>query len=98
MEMTAYGTEARLEARIAKIEDMKQWDADAAAFHSLFGAMIFIPAALYMIGFCILIPLSVIWGIRALANNTQYRLMAYLGMGISFYYAAMGLCYMCSVC
>ena len=99
-EIVRYYTEYAEAARIVAEdrEDDVQWYADAAAMHSFLGALLFMPTAFYMVGFYILIPLSVIWGIKAISENTRYKILAYIGIGVSFFYAAMTCCYFCSVC
>lgn len=100
MEIVRYYTELEENTRtVAEDRSIdRQWYADAAALHSFLGALIFMPAAFYMVGFYILIPLSVIWGIKAICENTRFKTLAYIGIGVSFFYAAMTCCYFCSVC
>ncbi len=100
MDIARYGVEYEEATRIVA-EDRsseRRWYADVAALHSFLGALLFMPAAFYMVGFYILIPLSVIWGIKAICENTRYKTLAYIGIGVSFFYAAMTCCYFCSVC
>lgn len=100
MDIARYGVEYDELTRIVTVErgSDRQWYADIAALHSFLGALLFMPAAFYMVGFYILIPLSIVWGIKAISENTRYKTLAYVGIGVSFFYATMTCCYFCSVC
>ncbi len=96
-----YGERARIalsETALSRSLSETQWEADTAAFHCILGALLFVPAALYMIGFIILLPLSVFWGIRAIQKNTRFVVVAYTGVCVSLWFMAMICCHLCTVC
>ncbi|SKB79338.1 hypothetical protein SAMN06296386_105197 [Lachnospiraceae bacterium] len=96
-----YGERARIafsEIALSDTLSEKQWEADTAAFHCILGAALFIPAVLYMIGFIILLPLSVYWGIKAIQKNTRFVVAAYTGMCVAMWFMVIICCHLCSVC